>query len=313
MNGLMRFWHGFKHGRQRQREINRARQTTALGILQRSESEEAPDNYSRVKDLIENYKYKALLLTQEELDRYVSGGVVTLEDWQELRSLGDREEREARLKKARRELEDAVRNDVISRFIHQNFENGMVATAQATLRPEINTLLHEGKEIELSNYLCNVLRLGLEGARKKKEKIWRGGWVGESGWQFGGAYWGLLWEALSGLFRVAITLGVLLAAHSKFETIVFALLLLIVNGVWDLLSSRPALLLASEAHLHDESKRLRRLLNDEPPDEVQESDARDDREFQKMQKRFMLQGYIRGAFAFIAWLIVIVNLLLAIL
>jgi hypothetical protein len=316
VNRFTRFWDGFKHGRQRQREINRARQQSTASSVPKSESEEAQDYFprvSRVEDLIWAYKYKAFQLTEEELGRYVSEGIISSEDWEELKSFSDREKREVRLGKTKRALEDAVRNDVISSFVHHNFKNGSVAIAGDALKPEIITLLHEGKEEELEIYLNDVLRSGLEGARRNKEKTWRHSWVGKGGWEFGGGYWGLLWETLNGLFSVALVSGVLLAAHSRFETIVFALLLLILNGVWDRSSSAAALLIGFAALLHVEFMRVRKLLNDEPPAEVRESDVRDDREIQKMQKRVMLRGYIRGAFAFIAWVIIIVNILSAVL
>jgi hypothetical protein len=123
---------------------------------------------------------------------------------------------------------------------------------------------------------------------------------------------GLLWEVLCGLFRVAVALGVFLAANSKFETIVFALLLLILNDVSGLFSWKGASFVGLTALLHGEPQRIRRLLKDEPPAEVQESDDSDERELQKIRKRVMVYGYIRGTFTFITWVIIIVNLLFAI-
>lgn len=321
MNGLMRFWRGFKHGKQRQREINEERQqSTASGDPQDTTSDEPTDYYSRyerVKDLIWDYKFKAFHLTQEELDQYISKGIVSSEDWQELRSLGDREEHEARLKKIRRDLKDAVRKDVISSFVYRNCQNGKAPSAKYALEPdiatEIATLLHEGKEESLQFFLTDVLQSGLEAARKKREKTSHRGWVGESGWELGGAYWGFAWETMRGLFTVAIVLVVLSAARSPFETIAFALLLLIYNATLYGFDALPTLGFATAVLFAREFQRVRRLLNDEPPDEIRESEKRDEREFQKAEKRMVVVGYIRGTFALITWVIIIAALISAVL
>lgn len=122
-------------------------------------------------------------------------------------------------------------------------------------------------------------------------------------------YVGYLWNVLVNIFTIIVVLSIFSKVHSSFETIVLSIAVLIYiqlvtfSSIWGLQTQTELFA------LNEEFKRMRRLMKEQlsDDDEEYEKEQLDESKakFEKQQVKF----YINGIFAFIVYIIAILNLL----
>ncbi len=183
---------------------------------------EAPTPEIRAEELLLDIKNKVewLDVTEEELEQWDAFQYTADRDvWREVKALRSKEHDEHRLESARLRFQNVICENVTFDWLRKNTAlkseldfRKIVATVQLYLQDE--------QRQELAEYLRDVLTVGLKKADKKRKKAL----VGRSYWAIVG------WAVLTGLIRVAFVVAIFSAANTKFETIVFAMLILIYAG-----------------------------------------------------------------------------------
>lgn len=185
---------------------------------------QAPSPETLVRDLLQELKTKVewLAITEEELDELGAFDYSAARDeWVELDEIRAAEDKERRRDSIRARFKNVVRRSLVEQWLQQHASMKQQSQRKRVL-DTIQLYLRDDREDELFHYLCDVLVIGLEKADKKQTSKLRGG-----------SFYPVLiaWAILTGLLRVGLAFGVLAVASSKFETIVFALLILIYYGV----------------------------------------------------------------------------------
>lgn len=158
-------------------------------------------------------------------------------------------------------------------------------------------LLWEGKKENLQAYLTDVLELGLEKADQKQKREHRKG---------GYLLYG--WSALVGAIKVGIVLGAFSVSKTKFETVVVAFLILIYQVIEGGNGDLHIFMLLSMDEFRVASKRIRRLLKEEMPDEVAEREMEEERTLEKTSHRTVVLNLIQAVFSLIIFAITIFEL-----
>ena len=183
---------------------------------------EAPTPEIRVEELLLDIKNKVewLDVTEEQLEQWDAlRYTADRDDWQEVKSFRSKEYDEHRIHSARLRFQNVICENVTFDWLRKNTD----LKSEFDFREIVSTVqfyLQNERREELAEYLCDVLTVGLKKANKNRKKALVGRW-----------YWGIIgWAVLTGLIRTALVVAILMAARSKFETIVFAMLILIYAG-----------------------------------------------------------------------------------
>jgi hypothetical protein len=248
------------------------------------------------------YESKRLRLTDEQAVPYLDECHISEKQWESLKPTLDAEQGLNVLEDIRERLQHAVRRKVITNWLNKNCANETEAVRGALFQ-EINTHARNGRlpDIDPYLYLCDVLEFGHKQARKKLSKRKWGG------------YWGHAWEVLVGLFRVGLTLAILHAASTKFETISFALLILIYYAIYRSYSGSNQLhnsrVLTSDLNF----RRIRQLLKEKSDSDDVDAEHELRQETQTTASRESVRHLIRSVFYGVIWLIAIGGLIFTLL
>jgi len=264
-------------------------------------SSPAPSPYTP-KDLIDTLlldiavKAKHLQLSSEEAAEFAFE-----KDWNALKPVLLEWERSTHLKYVRQTLEKRVLERVISDWVEKNVSGSTLE--KRSLKAEIESCIKEDREEELREYLPTVLELGATKAIKtiKHKKKW-----GEGG------YGGYFWEAIVGIVRLVIVISIFTVAQSKFQTVVFALLVLTYYAVYSNSLAHFQSRTRMAFGIDGQFKLIRRLQKEEI--------SKDDRELnheneQELANTFTLQNiryWIQMGFFSLIWLVAMWKLLSAV-
>jgi hypothetical protein len=249
-------------------------------------------------------KASRLVLTDEDIARWFSdtwpAGWVE-EEWKNLKPRLEEEHGKQDRERRRRFLETAVRGQLISEWIEQNLK-AETEISKEVLKSEIEAFLKEDWTERLREYLRNVLELGPKKARRKlKRKRWGdGGYLGHAG------------VVLKGIARVIIVAGVFAVAESKFQTIIFALLIMTHESIESAFLANGRGTTEMGIGIDNQFKRIRRLLREEEPEEDREARVEAEEELLKNWGRGTIRFYIHGFFLLLVWAITLWKLLTAI-
>ena len=260
----------------------------------------APTTTATPEQLVENLlrdlqaKANRLWLSDAEREPLLDHLNYSYKDhWTELQSVLDDERKQLRCWLLRSELQTSVRNKLISEWIAQNVKT--TEDEREALKYEIYSYVKEDRIEDLRRYLCDVLLLGLTKAQKRRRRKKYGD----------GGYFGHSWEALKGIVRVVIVVAIFAAAQSKFETIVFAMLVMIYSTTYGSAAEESLGLQFLLVELRKEFKRLRRFLKEEVRDDDRWYEYLSEQELVKDHNREGVRFWIRTAFFWVLWLIAI--------
>jgi hypothetical protein len=179
---------------------------------------EEPTPEIRVEELLLDIKNKVewLDVTEEELEQWDAFQYTADRDvWREVKSLRSKEYDEHRLESARLQFQNVICENVTFNWLRKNTALSEWDFKQIVIAVQL--YLQDERRQELAEYLRDVLTVGLKKADKKRKKAFVGRW-----------YWAIVgWAVLTGIIRIALVVAILAVSHSKFETIVFAMLILI--------------------------------------------------------------------------------------
>jgi hypothetical protein len=165
----------------------------------------------------------------------------------------------------------------------------------------LNFYISEDRDEALRDYLSDVLELGLKKAgRRRKRKRW-----GDGG------YFGHAWEVMVGIVRLVVV-GIFDVAQSKFETIVFAMLVMTYNAVYSTsiaqFQSRREMALGIDAQF----RRIRRILKEELTGADRETEHEKEQDLSKEVGRDTIRFWIQVGFFSLIWLVAIWKLVSAV-
>ena len=211
-----------------------------------------------------------------------------------MQALLDSELKDRHLDSLRRYFAEKVRAQIVEEWIADNVASGS-DFEKDRLKRDIEFSLRDGHEVDLRAYLSDVLEFGLRKAdKKRRRKQWGdGGYIGHA------------WVALQGIARLAIVIGIFSAAQTKFESIVFASLVLIYELVSNAVSGQAITASLFRLEMENHFKRVRRLLKEEvslTDDEVQYEQK--DKNFRDLNRNGM-RFWITVGFSAVIWLIAI--------
>lgn len=188
-------------------------------------SARAPNPEHQVERLLSDIKTKVdwLAITDEEIEQLgVFEDSYDREEWRWLDRFLRTEYDERRRENARLRFQGAIRNALIYNWLQKN-TNVKSEWESKRIADTVWTDLRDDARENLTEYLCDVVTLGLDKADEKRKKAKVGRW-----------YWGLIvWTVLVALVRLALVFGIVESAQNKFETIVLAMLVLTYIGVQD--------------------------------------------------------------------------------
>lgn len=264
-----------------------------------------PENTTNPKELAEELlrglerKSTNLDLDEDELAAMGAFEWVGRDEWEKLKPVLAEEHDRRAYERTRTSLQNLVREKLIVEWLAQHtpvekdYERRWIENT-------IDVYLREDRKEELTEYLIDVVAGGMELADKNRRKKQRaGGYVGHA------------WAAITGLVRVALVFGIFEAAHTSFETIVFAILVLIYNSAeqfyWADTNSEMVMMFG----MHDRFNRILRQLNEDEPSWQREARLGDEREAQKKSSVMIVRLYMRIAFIGITSLYALFRLIVA--
>jgi hypothetical protein len=283
------------HGVRSQREIDFSKQSSLPGPSPGTEYK----HWSTVQTLLNRLDFEAerLAIFGDRLHEYLAQGTVDEAEWRAIEPRLRREHDRQEFLERKRKIQAAIREKLLSSFIQEHvpiefdFQKGL-------LKRRIEMLLWEGKEESLQAYLTDVLELGLEKADKKQKREQRKG-----------GYALYTWSVLVGTIKVGIVLGAFSVSKTKFETVAIALIILtyqMVEGYFGDLGI-STLLTKDESRLA--SKRIRRLLKEEMPEEVAQREMEEERILEKASHRTMVLTLIQAGFSLVIFSITFFELI----
>jgi len=242
-----------------------------------------------VEELLNSLNYKArwLQLSDEEIEHFTSKGRFAKDWWNDIEPHLAQRDRERELDRSRRYFETAVRDKLISDFL-DNHVRTQDKYAKDTLGREITLYLDQNRTEELQRYLYDVLELGLDKAHKKRKwDQWRGGYVGH------------VWELAKGSARLAIVIAIFGVADSRYERVVFSLLILIFNSLDAGFRAHFFNAWRIAVSLDSQFARTRRLLKEELSLSDRQANFEEEggeEEILRKSNRMTVRLYINGAF-----------------
>jgi hypothetical protein len=175
-------------------------------------------------------RWSSLLgITEEDLDRIgvfdqplsLVPSAVNREEWWRLVPLLAEESESRTMEQRRKRFQRAIREKLVDRWLDEHTSIAKEAFQRTRVQTEVERLVASDDIEEAVTYLRDVITLGVKKADRKGSM---------EGWGIGaGTLWGHAWTALLGVARLLIALGLLSIAQSKFESVVFAMLILTYN------------------------------------------------------------------------------------
>ena len=239
-----------------------------------------------------NYQLEQFQSSDAEILRLARGNL-TEGMLQKLRPHLEERSRQRELDRSIKYFESQVRVGLIADFVQKHVKAKNDYAKQRFAR-EIAEGIRQGKRSELEPYLVDVLDLGLEKAREKQQR--------ESN-QGNSKYIYVGWEVFKGLIQIGIVLAVFGIADSKFQTVVFALLIMTYNGLVGAASFRGYFELQTLAALNEEFERLRRLLKQQLGNFDEGEQSEQTRKMIKAADKFSAPFFIQATFVFVTWVI----------
>jgi hypothetical protein len=221
--------------------------------------------------------------------------------WEEIQGLLAAEDRARQSAGSRRYFQDKMREKLVIDFVTkhgQKDDRDERNKAESLITVYIQTDEREA----LQSFLNDVEQLGCKGANAKRKKD-----------QAARGYVGHAWTALVGLVRLAVVVGVFSVATSRFETIVFALLILIYNSVESNFGIYRMFWLREAMDMEANFKKVRRLLKEDLPQDEREAMFEKEQREGKDWSRQTTRSLIHYVFLFLTWAIALWELGAAIL
>jgi hypothetical protein len=262
----------------------------------------APTPETLIDDLLGNLEAKAhrLSLSDDEIAPFFGLLYPLKEHWDALQPSLVEQEKQRSQRFLHTYLEASVREKLISDWVERNVN--AKEYDKTALKREMDSYVREGRTEDLRVYLSDVLEVGLKKAQSRRK--WR---------QWGdGGYVGHVWEALTGLVRVAIVVGIFGAAQTKFETIVFAMLVMIYYAIYGASSGLVQIVQGVAFGADNQFKRMRRVLKEEIAAVDREIEYEGEQELLKEAIRGKVRFWIRTAFFSVIWLVAIWKLVAAV-
>jgi hypothetical protein len=262
----------------------------------------APTPETLIDDLLGDLVAKAhwLNLSDDEITPFLDLGYPTKEQWDALQPSLVEQEKQRSQRVLHTYLEASVRKKLISDWVERNVDAKEYDKKE--LKREIDFYVREDRTEDLRVYLSDVLEVGLKKAQsRRKRKQWGDG-----------DYVGHVWEALTGIVRVAIVVGIFVAAQTKFETIVFAMLVMIYYAIYGASSGYLQIIQGVAFGVDNQFKRIRRALKVEIPAVDREIEYEGEQELLKEASRGKVRFWIRAAFFYVIWLVAIWKLVAAV-
>ncbi len=248
----------------------------------------------KVSQLFSDLAFKAgqLRVPDAEIGAYLAECFVPEHEWNRLALKLQEEAIEEQLERTRARVQDSVRNKMITDWLNQNCPSETESVRQQ-LNREITFYGRKNRLPELNSYLQDVLKVGY----KRAEKNWKR--------KRSGRWWSYIWGAVVGLLRVCLSIAILMAAQNKFESITFAILIMIYNSV-----SR---VYPNLTQFHNEQvfstdvrfKVLRELLRQQVTEDEREEESEQRLKLYSDMTKESKRHYIRAVFDGLIWLIAV--------
>jgi hypothetical protein len=298
MNAIRRFIEGYKRGAKPQREIEASKPKSTAVPTSTTMSEDSFGPWDTVSTFISQLDYEAdrLAIHGQRLEEYLGAGVIRNDEWKAIETQLSQEREHQEYLERKRKIQEAIRGELISRFIQEHVPT-KYDYQKESFRERIEQFLWEGKAEDLNAYLMDVLQLGLERANEKERRKYRKG-----------GYLGYTWQVVTGVFQVGIVLGVFSVAKTRFETIVFALIILTYQTIRSHFQGLGTALLGSVTVFREESMTIRRLLKERTPETIAERENEEGRELEKATHRTQISTLIQTVFSLIVWAIALFEL-----
>jgi hypothetical protein len=239
-----------------------------------------------------NYQLEQFHLSDDEILRLAKGHL-TEEAVQNVRPHLEQRAQQRALDRHIEYFEAEVRAGLVTEFVQKHVKAKNDYAKQRFAR-EIAEEIGQGKRVELEPYLIDVLDLGLERAKEKRKRESK---------ESNSRYIAYAWSVLKGLIRIAVVIAVFGIADSKFQTVVFALLIMTYNGLEGAVSSQGYLTLQMVTALNEEFARLRRLMKERLSSFDEEIQSEETQKLIKAANKSTVQYFIHGIFVSITWVI----------
>lgn len=235
-------------------------------------------------------KVHRLYLSDDEIARFLGLRFPTKADFDAVLPSLIEEGKQRSQRDLRTRLEESVREKLISDWVESNVNTKR--DDKEGLKREIDLYVKERRMEDLRVYLSDVLEVGLKKAQSRRtRKLW--GDVRH------------VWEGLTGLVRVAIVLGIFGAAQTKFETIVFAMLVMIYHAIYGTSSECLQIIHGVASGVDNQFKRIRRVLNAEATPADRGLEYEREQKLLKDATRREVRFTIRSVFLSVIWWIAI--------
>jgi hypothetical protein len=239
-----------------------------------------------------NYQLEQFHLSDDEILRLAKGHL-TEEMVQNVRPHLEQRAQQRALDRHIEYFEAEVRAGLVTEFVQKHVKAKNDYAKQRFAR-EIAEEIGQGKRVELEPYLVDMLDLGLEKAKEKRKRESK---------ESNSRYIGYAWSVLKGLIRIAVVIAVFGIADSKFQTVVFALLIMTYNGLEGAASSQGYLILQMVTALNEEFARLRRLMKERLSSFDEEIQSEETQKLINAANKSTVQYFIHGIFVSITWVI----------
>ena len=266
---------------------------------------EAPSPETRVGTLLAEIQTKVdwLAISEQELEELGAFQYPgAREDWQTLESLRAEEDKQRRSEFTRTRFQNIIRKRLIYEWLQKNTTVKEDSGRQQILNT-IQICLRDDRESELVEYLCDVVALDLDRANKKRKRE-----------RLGRAYPALIiWAAFSAVLRLTLVFFILQAADGKFQTIVFAILVLIYNRIAGASQDESYRNAMTTRRTHELLKRVMLKLKYDELDWEHSQRIEEERETDKALLRTTVPSIIVDCSLGLTWLFAIYKLVVALL
>jgi hypothetical protein len=225
-------------------------------------------------------------------------GWVGLDEWEKLKPVLVEESDRRAYERTRTCLQNVVREKLILEWLVQH--TPLKDYERDRIKDTIDVYLREDRKEELTEYLADAVAVGMELADKNRRKRQRaGGYVGHA------------WAVITGLVRVALVIGIFEAAKTRFETIVFAILVLIYNSAEQFYWANTCSGMVMMFSMHSQFSRILRQLKADEPSWQRKTRLGEEREAQKKSALTIVRFYISIVFIGITSLYALLRLIFA--
>jgi hypothetical protein len=262
----------------------------------------SPPTEELVEKLLITLKQKAenLELVEDELHQMGIFDWVGREQWRALDPVLIEEYHQRARELTRRYVQNLVREKLIHDWL-ERYTPVKSDRERNSVERTIEDHLRADREEELTEYLADVVTGGIKQADKNREKRQRTG-----------GYGGHAWAVATGLARVILVVGVLGIAQSRFETIMYAMLVLIYNGVDAAYRGAGYSTMLMAFGIDNQFKRVIRKLKSDEPTWERETRLETEKKTEKDGARSVIRFYISSSFIGITWLYAMLKLVAAV-